>query len=220
MRLNILFILLFYSLSAPVLAARLELRQAGTGGTDISVLVGEEIEVELWVDSEGEALSGTVVFLSFDETAFELVDQNHTTATSGFQPFTQGDFLGNGEIYRNDLLPPDDPAAASPGTQLDYSVVRASDQGTGTVASFRLRARAPEESRAHRHNETHACPFRRAHLHGLHPFISVGLMIVHKNTSCFPKRPLFFADSRRWGVTWLAAPARACGSRCDTRSPR
>ena len=154
MRLNIFFILLLYSLPAPLLAARLELRQAGTDATDITVLVGEEIEVELWVDSESQPLSGTAVFLSFDETAFELVDRSRVTATSGFQPFTPGGFLGNGEIFRNDLLPPDDPAATAPGTQLDYSVVRASDQGAGAVASFRLRARAPSRASTVRIDES------------------------------------------------------------------
>ena len=53
-------------------AARLELRQAGTDITETSVLVGREIGVELWIDSEGRSLSGAAIFLSFDDTVFEL----------------------------------------------------------------------------------------------------------------------------------------------------
>jgi len=140
---RILLLFILCSLPAPLLAAKLELRQAGTGATEISALVGEEIEVELWVDSEKQPLSGAAVFLSFDETTFELVDQDRVPRTSGFQPFAPGAFLSNGEIYRNDLLAPEDPAAIGPGLQMDYSVVRTVEQGTGVVASFRLRARAP-----------------------------------------------------------------------------
>jgi hypothetical protein len=135
-------ILVLCSLPAPLLAARLELRQAGTGSTEIVLLVGQEVEVELWIDSEGEALSGSAVFLSFDPDYFALVEQDRTPQ-AGFQPFAPGLFLGSGEVYRNDLLEEDDPAASAPGRQLDYSVVRANDQGAGAVASFRLRALAP-----------------------------------------------------------------------------
>ena len=137
MQTRILLLLLFfiYILPPPLLAARLELRQAAGESTEISALVGEEIEIELWIDSENQPLSGAAVFLSFDDTVFELV--------AAGQPFVPGLFLGNGEIFRNDLLPDDDPAATSSGTQLDFSVVRAVDQGTGAAATFKLRALAP-----------------------------------------------------------------------------
>jgi hypothetical protein len=137
MRTSILLLLLFfiYILPPPLLAARLELRPAAGESTEIFALVGEEIEVALWIDSENQSLSGAAVFLSFDESVFELV-------TTG-RPFVPGLFLGNGEIFRNDLLPDDDPAATSSGTQLDFSVVRAADQGAGSAATFRLRALAP-----------------------------------------------------------------------------
>lgn len=137
MRTSTLLLLLFfiYILPPPLLAARLELRQATGESTEISALVGEEIEVELWIDSENQSLSGAAVFLSFDDSVFELV--------AAGQPFVPGLFLGNGEIFRNDLLSEDDPAATSFGTQLDFSVVRAADQGAGSAATFRLRALAP-----------------------------------------------------------------------------
>jgi len=53
-----------------LLAARLELRHADTGATEASILVGQEIEIEVWIDSENEAISGAAIFLSFDETRF------------------------------------------------------------------------------------------------------------------------------------------------------
>jgi hypothetical protein len=139
-----------YIVPEPLSAARLELRQAGTSSTDISVEVGDEFSVDLWVDAENRPISGAAVFLSFDETLFELVDQDR----QGFLPFVPGAFLGNGEIYRNSLLPEDDPAAAAAGVQVDYSVVRASDQGAGSVASFRLRALAPSLHTAIRIDES------------------------------------------------------------------
>jgi len=136
MRTGIPLLLFFiYILPSPLLAARLELRPTTGESTEISTLVGEEIEVALWIDSENQPLSGAAVFLSFDDSIFELV--------GGSQPFVPGLFLGNGEIFRNDLLAEDDPAATAAGTQLDFSVVRAADQGAGAVATFRLRALAP-----------------------------------------------------------------------------
>ena len=139
-----LFSLIFvvFSLPASLLAARLELRHADTGATEASILVGQEIEIEVWIDSESEPLSGAAIFLSFDETHFALV-RDGRSAGAGFQPFAPGAFLGNGEIYRNSMLAEDDPAANAPGIQLDYSVVRAEDRGQGPVASFRLRSLAP-----------------------------------------------------------------------------
>ena len=54
---RIAFIVLFlFTLPNRLLAAELELRQAGTGATSVDVLVGDEIEVELWVDSDNEEL--------------------------------------------------------------------------------------------------------------------------------------------------------------------
>jgi hypothetical protein len=63
-------ILVVFSLPANLLAARLELRHADTGATEASILVGQEIEIEVWIDSENEAISGAAIFLSFDETRF------------------------------------------------------------------------------------------------------------------------------------------------------
>ncbi len=137
----VIFFLLI--LQDPLLAAVLELRQSGTEASEISVLVGDEIEVELWVDSENQLLSGAAVFLSFDEHVFELVGGDRVPAEAGFQPFAPGEFLRSGEVFRNALLDPSDPAAAQAGSQLDYSIVRADDQGRGTTASFKLRAKAP-----------------------------------------------------------------------------
>jgi len=148
---NLIFIV--FSLPATLFAARLELRQSGTGATEATALVGQEVEIEIWIDSESEELSGAAIFLSFDETRFALVDEDRVPR-AGFQPFAPGEFLGNGEIYRNYLLAEDDPAAGAPGTQLDYSVVRAGDQGQGPIASFRLRTLAPTIGSAIRIDES------------------------------------------------------------------
>ena len=139
-----LFLLsLLFFLPCSLQAARLELRQAGTDITEASVLVGRDIEIELWIDSEDRPLSGAAIFLSFDDAVFELVSQSSSAPAAGLRPFAPGSFLSDGEVFRNDLLLPDDPAAVASGTQLDYSVVRAADQGRGPVATFRLRALTP-----------------------------------------------------------------------------
>lgn len=127
----------------PLLAARLELRDVQSGSSQISAMVGEEIEFELFVDSESESLSGATIFLSFDEDVFELVQEDRDAIASGFQPFAPGVFLRNGEVFRNELLAADDPAASPAGAQLDFSVVRAFDVGAGPTAYLRLRAVAP-----------------------------------------------------------------------------
>lgn len=136
-------ILCLMALPEPMLAARLELRVAGTQSTGASALVGSAIDVDVWVDAESATLSGAAVFLSYDESVFELVDQDRDPVVAGFQPFAPGRFFGDGEIFRNARLAADDPAATPTGEQLDYSVVRASQAGSGPTASFRLRARAP-----------------------------------------------------------------------------
>jgi hypothetical protein len=142
-----LLVLLILSLPAQVLAINLELRRAGTSSSEVSVVVGEEIDVELWLDSAGQRVSGAAIFLSFDEAVLELVELDRDPSP-GFQPFEQGGFLGNGQVFRNDLLDPDDPAASFAGSQMDYSVVRAVDTGSGVVARFRLRALVPSRSSA------------------------------------------------------------------------
>ncbi|MEW6750074.1 MAG: hypothetical protein AB1505_03750 [Candidatus Latescibacterota bacterium] len=140
----------------PLVAASLELRRAGTAQTEAVLAVGQEVEVALWVDAESRPLSGAAVFLSFDPGVFALAAADRLPGTAGFQPFAPGGFLGSGEVFRNELLPEDDPAAAQAGAQLDYSVVRAWDQGSGTVASVRLRALAPSAGTVLRIDESGA----------------------------------------------------------------
>ncbi|MFH1566382.1 MAG: hypothetical protein ABIL09_00165, partial [Gemmatimonadota bacterium] len=138
----------------PMLAARLELRQTGSGASALDAMVGDRLEVSIWVDSEDETISGAAVFLSFDEEVFELVAEDRQPAVAGFQPFSPGRFLGNGEVFRNALLDSTDPAASTAGAQLDYSVVRALDRGSGPAATFVLRARTPAAASAIRIDES------------------------------------------------------------------
>ncbi|MBT4098930.1 MAG: hypothetical protein HOE86_14855, partial [Gemmatimonadetes bacterium] len=130
-------------LTDPLMAAQLQLRHANVGVSQTSVLVGDLIDVEMWVDSEGSEISGAAIFLTFDEDIFEIVEEDQEPGIAGFQPFARGGFLANGEVFRNAWLEPGDPAASPLGEQIDYSVVRASDRGIGRVATFRLRAKAP-----------------------------------------------------------------------------
>ncbi len=141
-------------LTDPLLAAQLQLRHASLGVSQASVLVGDIIDVDLWVDSDGDEISGAAIFLTFDEEVFEIVNEDREPGIAGFQPFSRGGFLANGEVFRNAWLAGDDPAASPLGEQIDYSIVRASDSGTGRVASFRLRAKAPSAAADVRIDET------------------------------------------------------------------
>jgi len=138
----------------PLLAAKLELRDVQSGLTQINAMVGEEIEFELFVDSENQSLSGAAIFLTFDEAVFELVEEDRDAIANGFQPFAPGIFMRNGEVFRNHLLDADDPAASQAGTQLDFSIVRATDVGAGPTAYLRLRAKAPTTESVVRIDET------------------------------------------------------------------
>jgi len=138
-----------------LIAAQLVLRSAdGSEGAAVSATVGDVIEVQLWVDSESETISGAAVFLTFDESVFDLVAEDRDPVVAGFQPFARGPFLGNGEVFRNALLDPRDPAAAATGTQMDYSIVRATDRGSGPTATFRLRATGPTQGSTIRIDES------------------------------------------------------------------
>lgn len=148
-------LLLFLGLlTDPLMAAQLQLRHATAGVSQTTALVGDIIDVELWVDSEGSEISGAAIFLTFDEDVFEIVDEDREPAIAGFQPFARGGFLANGEVFRNAWLEPSDPAASPLGEQIDYSVVRASDSGNGQIATFQLRAKAPSSATDIRIDET------------------------------------------------------------------
>ncbi|MBT3345866.1 MAG: T9SS type A sorting domain-containing protein [Gemmatimonadetes bacterium] len=138
----------------PLMAAQLQLRHATAGASQTQVLVGDIIDVALWIDSEGSQISGAAIFLTFDEDVFEIIDEDKEPAIAGFQPFARGGFLSNGEVFRNAWLEADDPAASPLGEQIDYSVVRASDSGSGQIATFQLRARAPASAVDIRIDET------------------------------------------------------------------
>ena len=50
--------ILLYALPARVEGATLELRESGTDSTEIRMWVGQWLEVDIWVDTEGERISG------------------------------------------------------------------------------------------------------------------------------------------------------------------
>ena len=62
-----LLVLFLCTLPTTPWAARLELRQTDTQLNDLSIMVGDEVDIELWVDSGNASISGTTIFLSFDE---------------------------------------------------------------------------------------------------------------------------------------------------------
>ena len=63
-------LLCIMTLPDPLLAARLELRVRGTDSSAATTVVGDIVDVDVWVHSENVTLSGAAVFLSFDGDVF------------------------------------------------------------------------------------------------------------------------------------------------------
>ena len=90
------------SLYAKTGRSNLTLRQVGTGDSEVSVQVGQTVSVELWIEGDGEEITGSSVFLSFDDTALELIPQGFTGGGDPI-PFAQGGFI-NGVVFDNNTI--------------------------------------------------------------------------------------------------------------------
>lgn len=89
------FLLLWFLCVASVSAeatARIEVRQAD-GASAFSAELGSIIDMEVAIDSDGEALTGYSLFLSYDASVFALVPAEED-AEGGVVPFHSGDLLG------------------------------------------------------------------------------------------------------------------------------
>ena len=151
------FLLLFTGLlvsSANVDAAKngrshLVIRQVGTGATDVDIQVGQILNVELWIEGDGEQITGSSVFLSFDDTDIELVPAGFVGGGNLPIPFTKGTYI-RGVIFDNRTindLRGNSLANGLPLFQLHYFENIQSNAfgsanpaiGNGQLASFQLR---------------------------------------------------------------------------------
>ncbi len=127
--------------------ADLFIRRRGTGSTGPLVQVGDVLEVEAFVESNGAAVTQVTLFVSFDDTYLEIIPAIQQGEV--VRPFSQGEWLA-GQMFFNDTL--DDVIGNSdineiPGFQLRYSELIPRFFGTpqrvavgnGVVARFQLR---------------------------------------------------------------------------------
>lgn len=101
----------------------LQLQMAGTNKTTFDAYTGQPLELEIFVDTEGEPLAGVSVYLSFDETCFEVVDAD---PRNGLQPVKAGPFI-TWQTLENDTH--GDPGNSIQGFQVDYSKMTLSAEG-------------------------------------------------------------------------------------------
>ena len=104
-----------------------------------SVSVGQDLTLEVKIDSGDVPVNGADVFLTYECEYLEIIDVDPDTP--GIQPFEQGDFLpGDCPVLKNDTH--DEPNEI-PDCQLDYSQgclpQQGDNSGEGVIASFTLR---------------------------------------------------------------------------------
>jgi hypothetical protein len=130
------------------------LRQRGSTSGQLTVSVGDRIDIEVFADLQGVASAGVSLFISVPANAFQIVDQvpGELGSQVGVQPFVQGPLFSGATPGPNLLLPESDPAASSfPGQQLEYSMVLGAGSnrtrtGSGVVATFTLLCIKPIEN--------------------------------------------------------------------------
>lgn len=79
------------ALAATADAARVEVRRAD-GISQFSAELGQTVEMEVFIDAEGEELTGFSVYLSYDASVFALVPEE-VAADGQVAPFSSGSFL-------------------------------------------------------------------------------------------------------------------------------
>ena len=84
-------------------AAEIELRRVGDGQEQVTTTeLGEVINFEVFIDPDGEAVTGYSFFISFDSNVFGLVPKGPSLAAGGKQPLGMGPFLG-GIVLLNEV---------------------------------------------------------------------------------------------------------------------
>ena len=113
-----------------------------SGSNAIATNMGERLDLRLWLNSPSVAINGASVYLTYDDTVLEIIDQD--TVNPGIQPFVRGSFLGGVNID-NDTHGDHPSGNAIPGAQLDYVeiIFGARPAGEGVLASLSFRVIAP-----------------------------------------------------------------------------
>jgi len=127
-------------------AARVEIRRAD-GASEFSAELGQTVDMEVFIDAEGEELTGYSLYLSYDASVFSLVPAE-VAADGSVTPFSSGSFLRGIPLINNVETIEDriflSYAEAAGGTS------RRSVSGSGVAVRFQLevlqRSAAPNVS--------------------------------------------------------------------------
>ena len=155
-RFNLTFILLFIAIM-PANAVVLKLQDSVSKNSEFQTSVDATVELEIFVDTQGQPLTGVFVYLTFDNKYFELIPPDPSADADplkdGIQlvPVSIGDFVKNFPLIENDTN--NDPNNDIPGFQIDFSKIaplppnpESAVTGSGVVGILRLKAIAPTPS--------------------------------------------------------------------------
>lgn len=131
-------------------AQTIQLRQAGTGNSRVQAVVGDIVEIEIFVDMKQVSAAAIYLFLSVPGNAFQVKD-NGALEEVGTQPFLPGSLFDTEPVVNLLLSETDDDVGMSfPGRQLDFwaflSKPADSQAESGVLASFSLYAASPIEN--------------------------------------------------------------------------
>jgi len=128
--------------------ANLRLRELGSNSSTVHAGIGETFTVELFIEGEGEQITGVNVFLEFDDQYLLLLpNKSQTTPVLDVQPFRQGLFL-DGKVMQNKAETIGGGVATFPLALLSYQEHTLIDTeagtpkftlGNGVLATFKLR---------------------------------------------------------------------------------
>ena len=105
---SLLLAVVLLTLPQPVLAAKpgnsnLIIRQRSTGASSVEVQVGSSIQVEVFIEGEGDQITGSQVFLTFNDDALELVPAGFDNQSGLPIPFTSGGYI-RGVPFQNNTI--------------------------------------------------------------------------------------------------------------------
>ncbi|MFT5089492.1 MAG: hypothetical protein ACI8PG_003862 [Planctomycetota bacterium] len=122
------------AMASAIAAARVEVRRAD-GLSEFSTELGQTVDMEVFIDAEGEDLTGYSLYLSYDASLFALVPAE-TAADGTVAPFSSGNFL-RGIPLINNVETIEDRIFLS-YTEAAGGTSRSSVNGSGVALRFQL----------------------------------------------------------------------------------
>ena len=83
--------------------SNLIIRHRSTGESTVNALVGTTIPVEVFIEGDGESITGSQVFLTFNDDGLELIPAGFDNQSGLPIPFTSGGYI-NGVSFENNTI--------------------------------------------------------------------------------------------------------------------